>query len=84
MSNIVSFSVTDETKRQVNRLVHITGKQGEAVLRELVETGLKSYKTSPTKSAKATLDLIEWAEKENITGTVTDASTHHNKYAWED
>lgn len=84
MSNIVSFSVNDETKRQVDRLAHMTGKQDEAILRELVETGLKSYKASPTKSAKATLDLIEWAEKKKFTGTVTDASANHDKYAWEE
>jgi len=37
-----------------------------------------------SKSTKAVLDLIEWAEKEQITGKATDVSTNHNKYAWEE
>ena len=84
MSRLISFTVNDETERQIERLAHLSGKQSEAVRRELVETGLKTYKASPAKSAKATLDLIEWAEKKKITGTVTDASSNHNTYAWEE
>jgi predicted DNA-binding protein len=84
MSRFIAFTINDETKNQIDRLARLTGKQDETVMRELVETGLKIYKTSPTKSAKATLDLIEWAEKKNITGKVTDASANHNKYAWEE
>ncbi len=83
MSNFVSFTVNDETKRQIDRLAHITGKQDEAVLRELIETGLKNYQTTPTKGVKALLELAEWAEKNNITGP-KDLSTNHNKYAWEE
>jgi hypothetical protein len=53
------------------------------VLREVVETGLKSYQTTPTKGVKALLDLAEWAEKHNIT-VPKDLSINHNKYAWEE
>lgn len=77
------LKITEGTREQIDNLAHITGKPQEMVLREVVETGLKSYIATPTKSVKAVLDLIEWAEKEHIAGP-KDLSTNHNKYAWED
>ena len=82
MSSVV-LKITEGTREQINNLARITGKPQETVLREVVETGLKSYTATPTKSVKAVLDLIEWAEKEHIAGP-KDLSTNHNKYAWED
>lgn len=84
MSSLVALKITAETREQIDNLVRITGKPKETVLREVVETGLKSYTTTPSKSVQATLDLIAWAEKEHITGKATDLSINHNKYAWED
>ncbi len=82
MSSVV-LKITEGTREQIEKLARITGKPQEAVLREVVETGLKSYTATPTKSVKAVLDLIEWAEKEHIAGP-KDLSTNHNTYAWED
>ena len=79
----VMLKITEGTREQIDNLARITGKPQETVLREVVETGLKSYTATPTKSVKAVLDLIEWAEKEHIAGP-KDLSTNHNKYAWED
>lgn len=79
----VTFTMDEETRNQIDQLPRTTRKPKETVLREVVETGLKNYQATPTKSAQAVLDLIAWAEKENITGTVTDLSTNHNTYAWE-
>ena len=73
-----------ETRKQVERLSLTTGKPKAAIVREALTTGLKTYQPTPSKSVKALLDLAEWAEKEGITGKVTDASTNHNKYAWEE
>ena len=82
MSSVV-LKITEGTREQINNLARITGKPQETVLREVVETGLKSYTATPTKSVKAVLDLIAWAEKEHIAGP-KDLSTNHNTYAWED
>jgi len=79
----VMLKITEGTREQIDNLARITGKPQETVLREVVETGLKSYTATPTKSVKAVLDLIEWAEKEHIAGP-KDLSTNHNTYAWED
>ena len=83
MSSLVTLTINEATREQIDTLVRTTGKPKEAVLREVVETGLKSYKTIPSKSARAVLDLIAWAEKEHITGQAKDVSTNHNTYAWE-
>ncbi len=77
------WNLDEKTREQVENLARMTGKPEEAVVRELVEAGLKSYTATPTKSVKAVLDLIEWAEKEHIVGP-KDLSTNHNTYAWED
>jgi len=82
MSTVV-LKITEGTREQINSLARITGKPQETVLQEVVETGLKSYPATPTKSVKAVLDLIEWAEKEHIAGP-KDLSTNHNTYAWQD
>lgn len=84
MNSLVTFTIKDETKKQIEKLAHITGKQDEALLRELVETGLKSYKAPTSESVKAVLDLMKWAEKEKITAKTKDASTYHNTYAWDE
>lgn len=84
MNSLVTFTIKEETKRQVERLILLTGKQRESVLRELVETGLKNYKATSTKSVQAVLDLITWAEKEKITGKTKDLSTNHTTYAWDE
>lgn len=73
-----------QTRSAIEQLAAQTGKPKETVLREVVETGLRNYQSTPTKSAQAVLDLIAWAEEHNITGQATDVSTNHNKYAWED
>ena len=65
-------------------LARLTAKPEKKVVQEVMEAGLKTYQTLPTKSAKAVLDLIAWAEENDITGPVKDVSTHHNKYAWEE
>jgi hypothetical protein len=82
MSSVV-LRITEGTREQIDNLARITGKPQETVLREVVETGLKSYQTTPTKGVKALLDLAAWAEEHNITGPA-DLSTNHNKYAWEE
>src|SRR5260221_4642845 len=79
----VTFTIDNHTREQIDTLARITRKPKETVLREVVETGLKSYQTTPTKGIKALLDLAAWAEKNNITGPV-DLSTNHNKYAWDE
>lgn len=84
MSSHVTVTMNEATRARIEHLARITGKPKEAVLREVVETGLKSYQPMPTKGVKAILDLIEWAEKEQIKSSVTDLSTNHNKYAWEE
>jgi hypothetical protein len=84
MSSHVQFTINEKAREQIDTLVRTTGKPKEAVLREVVETGLKSYTSTPSKSARAVLDLIAWAEKEHITGAATDVSTNHNTYAWEE
>ena len=73
-----------QTREQIERLVRMTGKPEKTVLREVVTSRLKTYTAAPSKSAKAVLDLIEWAEQEHITGKATDVSTNHNTYAWEE
>ncbi len=83
MSNIVAFTINEATREQIDNLARITGKPKDSVLREVVETGLKSYHTIPTKGVKALLDLAAWAEKNNVTDP-SDLSTNHNKYAWEE
>ncbi len=83
MSSLVVFTVPEETKKQINTLARQTGKPEKVVMREVFETGLKSYTLTPTKSVQAALDLIEWAEKNEIRGP-KDLSTNHNKYAWEE
>jgi predicted DNA-binding protein len=83
MNRLVTFTIKEETKKQIDRLAHLAGKQREAVLRELVETGLKSYKVTTTQSAKAVLDLITWAEQEQVTSKAKDLSTNHTTYAWD-
>jgi len=83
MSSLVTLTINEATREQIDTLVRTTGKPKEAVLREVVETGLKSYHTIPTKGVKALVDLAAWAEKHNVTGP-TDLSTNHNKYAWEE
>ena len=72
-----------QTRKQIERLVRITGKPEKTVLREVVTRGLKIYSAAPSKSAQAVLDLIAWTEHKHITGTATDLSTNHNTYAWE-
>ena len=84
MSSLVTLTINEKAREQINTLVRRTGKPEEAVLRDVVETGLKSYTIPPSKSAKAVLDLIDWAEKKHITGAATDVSTNHNTYAWEE
>jgi hypothetical protein len=81
MSSHVAFTINEATREQIDTLARKTGKPKEAVLREVVETGLKSYRTVPTKGVKALLDLAEWAEKNNVTAP-SDLSANHNKYAW--
>ena len=81
MSSHVAFTINEATREQIDHLARVTGKPKEAVLREVVEAGLKSYHAIPTKGVKALLDLADWAEKNNVTGP-TDLSTNHNKYAW--
>ena len=83
MSRLVTLTINEKAREQIDTLVRRTGKPEEAVLREVVETGLKSYTPPPSKSAQAVLDLIDWAEKNHITGQAKDVSTNHNKYAWE-
>jgi predicted transcriptional regulator len=63
----VTFTIDNETREQIDNLARVTRKLKETVLREVVETGLKSYQTTPTKGIKALLDLAEWAEEHNVT-----------------
>ena len=82
--NTLLITLDDETKKQVDALTRAAGKPEKEVISDVVKAGLKAYKTIPTKSVRAALDLIEWAEKEQITGKVNDVSTNHNTYAWEE
>ncbi len=84
MSGLMYLHVDNPIREQIENLARMTGKPQEAILREVVKAGLKTYTQIPTKSAQAVLDLIEWAEKEQIKSNVTDLSTNHNKYAWEE
>ena len=72
MSSLVAFTVPEETKKQINTLARQTGKPEKVVMREVFETGLKSYTLTPTKSVQAALDLIEWAEKNDIISNPVD------------
>lgn len=83
MNKGIVVDLDQQTQEAIARLVRMTGKPEKTVLREVVTNGLKTYTTTPTKSAQAVLDLIAWAEHEQITGTATDLSTNHNTYAWE-
>ena len=83
MSSHVTLKMNEATRARIEHLARMTGKPKEAVLREVVETGLKSYHTLPTKGVKALVDLAEWAEKHHVTGP-RDLSTNHNTYAWEE
>jgi hypothetical protein len=82
--NIKPLSIDNKTREQIDNLARVTRKPKETVLREVVETGLKSYPLPSSKSVQAVLDLVAWAEEQNVTGQVKDLSTNHNKYAWED
>jgi hypothetical protein len=84
MNTLMVVDLDQQTREQIERLVRITGKPEQTVIREVVTNGLKTYSTTPSKSAQAVLDLIEWAEKEQITGKAKDVSTNHNTYAWEE
>jgi hypothetical protein len=84
MNSLLYLPVESSIREQIEKLARMTGKPEKVVLREVVKAGLKTYTQIPTKSAQAALDLIEWAEKEQIKSNVTDLSTNHNKYAWEE
>jgi predicted DNA-binding protein len=79
----IQLKLDEHIQARIHSLAQKTGKPEETVIREAVIAGLNNYQATPTKSAKAVLDLINWAEKEHITGIVKDLSTNHNKYAWE-
>ncbi len=76
--------LAQQTREQLEQIVRITGKPEKTVLHEVVTNSLKTYHKAPSKSAKAVLNLIEWAEQEHITGKATDVSTNYNMYAWEE
>jgi hypothetical protein len=84
MNKVMIVDLDQQARKQLERLVRLTGKPEKTVLREVVTTGLKTYSATPSKSAQAVLDLIAWAEQEHITGKATDVSTNHNTYAWEE
>jgi len=84
MNKLMVVDLDQQTRKQIERLVRLTGKPEKTVIREVVTSGLKTYSAAPSKSAQAVLDLIAWAEQEHITGNATDLSTNHNTYAWED
>jgi hypothetical protein len=84
MNRLMVVDLDQQTRKQIERLVRLTGKPEKTVLREVVSNGLKTYSATPSKSAQAVLDLIAWAEQEHITGNATDLSTNHNTYAWEE
>ena len=84
MNRLMVVDLDQHTRKQIERLVRLTGKPEKTVIREVVTSGLKIYSVPPSKSAQAVLDLIAWAEQEHITGNATDLSTNHNTYAWED
>ncbi len=80
-SMMLMYGLDKKTHEQVENLARMTGKPEKTVIVELVKAGLRSYQTAPSKSVRAALDLIAWAEKEQIKGKVDDLSTNHNKYA---
>ena len=82
MDTPLLITIDEETRKQVDALTRAAGKPEKEVIREVVKAGLKTYQITPSTSVKAALDLIAWAEKEQITGKATDVSTNHNKYAW--
>jgi metal-responsive CopG/Arc/MetJ family transcriptional regulator len=82
--NTLLITLDEETKKQVDALTRAAGKPEKEVIRDVVKAGLKAYQSIPSRSAQAILDLIEWAEKNQIRSSVTDLSTNHNKYAWEE
>lgn len=84
MNSIVTFTIDDATKGHIKHLALITGKPEEKIMREAMVTGLKNYQLSSNKSVNAVLDLIAWAEKEQITSKEQDLSINHSKYAWDD
>jgi predicted transcriptional regulator len=81
MSSHVTLTMNEATRAQIDHLARMTGKSKEAVLREVVEAGLKSYPPIQTKGIKALVDLAAWAEENYVTGP-KDLSTNHNTYAW--
>jgi hypothetical protein len=82
---LYSLDVLDrDVQTEIEKLAVATGKQKEEVFRDVVKTGLQSYQPIPSKSMKAVIDLITWAEKEQITSETKDLSTNHNTYAWEE
>ena len=58
MSSVV-LKITEGTREQINNLARITGKPQETVLREVVETGLKSYTATPTKSVNKGSPIVK-------------------------
>lgn len=79
--SILTFTIDDTTRKQIDTLVRTTGKPKEAVLREVLRTGLQRYTKTRPNAAKALLELAKWAEKNNVTGP-EDLSTNHDTYAW--
>jgi predicted DNA-binding protein len=73
------LDLDDKTIKKIEKLARTTGKPEKTVLREVVETGLRNYKSSAKNAAKALLELAKWAEENNITGP-KDLSVNHNTY----
>ncbi len=71
------------TEKQIRELARATGKDIEAVLRDLVKTGLTTYKTSHKSAAKALLEISDFAKKIRATGP-KDLSSNHDTYQWDE
>lgn len=75
----------DETRKQIHRLALVTRKPKAAVVREVLQTGLKSYKTPVSNDAKNLLTLAQKArlllKDEKLP---KDLSKRHNTYLWKE
>jgi len=83
MSTVLPLVLDEQTRDQIEHLARVTGKPREVVIREVVKTGLKSYKQARPNTAKALQELADYAEKIGATGP-KDLSTNHNTYAWDE
>lgn len=74
--------ITADQDQEIGRLANISKMPKAAVLRQIIDVGLKSSALSASKSAQSLLKLAQKAE--NLPGSgPKDLSKNLDKYAWE-